>query len=86
MKKPRNPMHVCIAMSQIVPEDIKPQFEKLARDVSYMAPELVGMAFNRIASLVEDVVGAPPITDDWKLEIVAKLMDIPLDLARIRFT
>lgn len=84
----RNIIDVAGKIRDVVPEDA-PGRESLAsavlhieRTAGFTAPELMSGLWGLLADVVTSVAGQPPLTESWKIEMVAILTDKSVEEAR----
>ena len=71
----RTPTGVAQQIRDIVPEEHKERFTRLARDFSYKAVEQRGYCWKRLAALCNGLLGGLPLreVEDWQVEMIAIL-------------
>jgi len=81
----RNVFDVLSKIEDVCPTEWEARFTKCRRDLAYIAPELVSIAFAKVGECVTQVVGPPPLKEDWQVEAVAILMDKSAEDIRARY-
>lgn len=87
--KPRNPMQTAMNIKSLLPQYMLDEYavelDKFIKDVYYKAPEQWAAYWNYLGTMVNDMVGPPPIHEGWQLAVVAELMEITVEEVKERF-
>lgn len=75
----RDIIEVTNNINELLPADVQEEFRitfgKFKEDIFYTAPEAMGIRWQRLGEIVEDIVGAKPF-ETWHYKVIAELMDI----------
>lgn len=84
----RNIADVIESLKEVLPAELVVAHAKLDRLLSstgYTPPEYSGRDWAQLSAIVEEVVGAPPLTELWQVQLVARLMALSETQVRTRF-
>lgn len=84
----RNIVDVIGTIQDLVPADetlAHHQLTYLRRRVGYTPPELAGPDWGELSRIVNSVVGPPPLSEEWRINTVAALMNTTADQIRADF-
>lgn len=72
-------------LADVVPEEQAGRFEATISSSYYTAPEAMAGVWRELSSIVNDIVGPPPLRHDWQISAVAILTESSEDDVRAAF-
>lgn len=85
----RNPAEVLASLKALVPEpevELHTEMDRLRERMAYSPPEYAHDMWDALSKFVTKTAGEPPLVPGWRLQMVARLMNISDERAQEMFT